>query len=765
MTLFYLLLSLGLFSATFSLLYQRDVVLVNFVSLASLSAILILACALPFFMDQGTLLTIPVLSFSRNQLSLVLQYDDLTWVMLCLIGFVSLFIQSYSTRYLLSDNTQARFIGQISLLTTAVMLLVMSGNLFTAFVGWQLVGFCLYLLLNHYHYDPRANKAAKKKFIINRIGDVCFLLAVLFAYTYYDSSHFEVLFANHVHLIPVDSWFTPKTMILLLIFIAVMTKSAQFPFHIWLPDTMETPTPVSALMHAGVINSGGFLLARLSPWLVQQPLILDLIFIIGLLSMLLGGFFMLTQTDVKKQLAYSTMGQMGYMVMQCGLGCFAAAVFHLIAHGFFKATLFLQAGYDITSTHLTTKVSPVKAHPGIRLVVTLIVTALILGMGLLWQQWLGETTVNFIIWLFLAFTLAQLIWQTLAQATPWRVMAITIFLFAILFLAYLWAFNVLSGRIHHVAFENARPQATWQMVLVGLAILVNVAFYYIPATRLLDHVGYKKLYLLSLNKLNIENFYRTWLLNPLRQLGDWGYQILTLGKKPIALWWSGGGLLLTVIGMTLYGFLNWQQAHHIAQISLVWINLGVLLIALIIGNRTQTLTELWFMVVIGTLAFSNVALFIGNMEMRLISIYHLVNTLVLLMALAVLFTLYHKKADSVPIVANRLPWISCYMSVLLLLLIGVPGTASFISEFYLLHELLVQHIVMAFWLALAMILLALVVLHGLQRYVFNPTHFSRVNPHFSPTMHVICWLAIGFNLFNGIDPAWLLHGLSLLRGM
>ena len=161
-------------------------------------------------------------------LSIDLYYDELTWVMLCLVSFVSLIIHSYAARYLLSDQNQARLIGQLSLLTFSVILLMMSGSLFTAFIAWQLIGLSLFLLLNHYHYDVKANKAAKKKFMINRVGDICFLLAVIITFRHYGSTAFPVLFAHQTDI----NW-----VILALIFIAIMTKSAQFPFHIWLIDT------------------------------------------------------------------------------------------------------------------------------------------------------------------------------------------------------------------------------------------------------------------------------------------------------------------------------------------------------------------------------------------------------------------------------------------------------------------------------------------------------------------------------------------------
>ena len=257
----------------------------------------------------------------------------LSIVILILVSFISLIIFGYARRYMTADPKRRLFLARLCWVSTSVTLLILSSNLLTAFIAWQCIGLTLYWLLNHYAHRPRAREAALKKFLINRIGDICFLSAVILSYQYWGSSDYSVIIhAQH------SGW------IAVLLMIAIMTKSALFPFHVWLPDTLETPTPVSALMHAGVINAGGFLLLRLAPLFYQHAPVMLALLLIGLISAIFGSFCMLTCSHVKQKLAYSTMGQMGFMVFQFGLGVFSAPLLHMMTHGLLKAGLFLNNG-------------------------------------------------------------------------------------------------------------------------------------------------------------------------------------------------------------------------------------------------------------------------------------------------------------------------------------------------------------------------------------------------------------------------------------
>jgi len=294
--------------------------------------------------------------------------DRLTAVMMVLITSVSTVIHIYSIRYLEGDPGYARFFALLSFITFVILALVSSPNLFMLFVCWQLLSWALYLILAFNFPNRPACQNAFKTFFVHRVGDVSFLLGIFLAYKYFGTLEFNELFkaaAEQTQMISLFSGMidiSAVTAIALFIFVGAIAKSSQFPLHVWLPDTMDSPTPVSALMHAGIINAGGFLLNRLAPFYALSPITLHIVFVIGLLTVLLGASMMLAQNDIKKTLGFSTMGQMGYMIMECGLGAFALAIFHLIAHGLFKASLFLGAGQGIHAAREEPKLPNSSAH-------------------------------------------------------------------------------------------------------------------------------------------------------------------------------------------------------------------------------------------------------------------------------------------------------------------------------------------------------------------------------------------------------------------
>ena len=304
--------------------------------------------------------------------------DRLTAVMMVLISSVSVIIHLYSRRYLQGDAGYQRFFGLLGLMTFTILSLVASANFLMLFLFWQLLSWVLYLLLAFNFSYPAACEYARKTLLVHRIGDITFLSGLLLIYQYFGTFEFAVVFqlaASDPPMIRLWSGFPFEISIVpvigLLIFVGAMAKSAQFPLHVWLPDTMDSPTPVSALMHAGIINAGGFLLNRLAPLYALSPSTLHLVFIVGFCTVLLGASMMLVQNDIKKTLGFSTMGQMGYMIMECGLGAFALAIFHLIAHGFFKATLFLASGSIIQAARHEPKFPPTSGHRPTKLPTTL----------------------------------------------------------------------------------------------------------------------------------------------------------------------------------------------------------------------------------------------------------------------------------------------------------------------------------------------------------------------------------------------------------
>ncbi len=274
--------------------------------------------------------------------------DRLSAVMMVLISGVGMIIYTYSVGYMYQDPQEPRYLSLIGLTTFVLLCMVSSANLVMLFVFWQLLSYLLYLLA-HNHAHAATLAGAYRTFTLLRIGDVAFLAGMVLAYHLYGTLEFPALFAKAiaapVTLSPLPGWdISGATAVTLLLFIGGMSKSAQFPIHVWLPRSLYAPTPVHALLHAGIINAGGFLINRLAPLFGLSPTTLHVAFVVGTMTAMLGAAMMLAQNDIKKTLGFSTIGQMGYMIMECGLGAFSLAVFHLIAHGLFKATVFLNCG-------------------------------------------------------------------------------------------------------------------------------------------------------------------------------------------------------------------------------------------------------------------------------------------------------------------------------------------------------------------------------------------------------------------------------------
>ena len=276
-----------------------------------------------------------------------LYIDQLTVLLLLLVTGVSAIVQAYSSRYMIGDSRHSRFFALTSLFTSAMMFLVMSKNLFMTYMCWEVMGICSYLLISHYAGRRSAHRAATKVFLVNSVADVGLGFGVILTFLTFETLDIPQILAAAESADP-----GRITLISLLLFMGAVGKSAQMPFHVWLPLAMEAPTPVSALIHAAtMVNAGPFLLVRLSPILVLSPTAMTVIAIIGGATALFAALVSTTQTDVKRTLAYSTISQLGFMTFMCGVGAFVAAIFHLIAHGFFKAFLFLSTGNVLATTH------------------------------------------------------------------------------------------------------------------------------------------------------------------------------------------------------------------------------------------------------------------------------------------------------------------------------------------------------------------------------------------------------------------------------
>ncbi len=276
----------------------------------------------------------------------LIRFDSLSTLMCLVIAAISLIVHLYSVRYMAEEPGYARFFSLLDLMTGTLLLMVSAGDLITLLIAWHLVGILLYFLLG---FDTRSRPAYRYAFwtwITYRLGDLPLLLAAALLYQAYGSWSLSVIFQR---LSDTPDMQTVMGLPLVevvgaLVAIAAYARSAQFLLHTWLPYSMSGPTPVSALMHAGIVNAGGFLINRFAPLFVHTSGVLHWVFIVGLATAVFGSVLMLTQNDIKKSLGYSTMGQMGFMIMECGVGAFSLAIYHLIAHGVFKGTLFLSAG-------------------------------------------------------------------------------------------------------------------------------------------------------------------------------------------------------------------------------------------------------------------------------------------------------------------------------------------------------------------------------------------------------------------------------------
>ena len=284
--------------------------------------------------------------------------DNLTALMMTVVTFVSLMVHIYTIGYMHDDPGYQRFFSYIALFTFSMLMLVMANNFLQLFFGWEAVGLVSYLLIGFWYTRPTAIYANLKAFLVNRVGDFGFLLGIAAIYMAFNSMDYATVFAGAPQLqdavyqvIPGTDW-SLMTVICICLFIGAMGKSAQVPLHVWLPDSMEGPTPISALIHAAtMVTAGIFMVARMSPLFELSETALVFVMTIGAITALFMGFLGIVQNDIKRVVAYSTLSQLGYMTVALGVSAYAAGIFHLMTHAFFKALLFLAAGSVIIAMH------------------------------------------------------------------------------------------------------------------------------------------------------------------------------------------------------------------------------------------------------------------------------------------------------------------------------------------------------------------------------------------------------------------------------
>ena len=423
--------------------------------------------------------------------------DRLSAVMMVLISAIGTIIYVYSIDYMYQDPHQRRYLALLGMTIFVLLCMVSSANLLMLFLFWQILSYLLYMLI-HNHSHAGTLEGAFRTFTVLRFGDVFFLAGLLVAYQLFGTLEFPDLFDTAKHSTSMISLFPDLEMngvtaVTLLLFVGGMTKSAQFPLHIWLPRFLYAPTPVTALLHAGIINAGGFLINRLAPLFGLSSTTLHVVFVVGTLTAVLGASMMLAQNDIKNMLGFSTIGQMGYMIMECGLGAFSLAVFHLIAHGLFKATVFLNCGNvigraredphfphhrleteDDTNPNLTWATG---------FVTTLLIPLLILLLthGALHLPLLdSQGTVIFLFFIWITSSQAILTLTRIRQIESWKISATMLLTLLFVVFVYLFAVESFTAFLYPNAaetasyFEAAKLPGWLFDMMVGAATLTTI---------------------------------------------------------------------------------------------------------------------------------------------------------------------------------------------------------------------------------------------------------------------------------------------------
>ncbi len=509
-----------------------------------------------------------------------LRIDTLTAVMLVVVTTVSSLVHLYSIGYMHEDDSRPRFFAYLSLFTFAMLMLVTSDNLLQMFFGWEGVGLASYLLIGFWYKKPEANAAAIKAFVVNRVGDFGFALGIFALFFVFKSVNLDAVFAAAPTAVGKTFSFAGHevdilTTIALLLFMGAMGKSAQFGLHTWLPDAMEGPTPVSALIHAAtMVTAGVFMVARLSPIFELAPDALKFVTLIGAITAFFAATVGLVQNDIKRVIAYSTCSQLGYMFVACGVGAYGAAIFHLFTHAFFKALLFLGAGSVIHAMHHE---QDMRHMGGLREKIPLTFAAMTIGTlaltgvgiphffgfagfhskdAIIEAAYAADTPSNYAFWLLVVAALMtsfyswRLVFMTFFGKTradhetfehahespptmlvPLGVLALGAVVAGVVFTNYFighaeaefWGASLFKGEHNHILHEMHEIPA-WVGFAPFVAMLIGFAIawlYYIQAPGLPAATAraFRPLYLFLLNKWYIDELYDWLFVKPAFAIG------------------------------------------------------------------------------------------------------------------------------------------------------------------------------------------------------------------------------------------------------
>jgi NADH-quinone oxidoreductase subunit L len=532
---------------------------------------------------NGETARVPVLRWVTSgelDVSWAFRIDTLTAVMLVVVNTVSFLVHLYSIGYMHEDDSRPRFFSYLSLFTFAMLALVMSDNFLQMFFGWEGVGLASYLLIGFWYLKPEANAAAIKAFVVNRIGDFGFALGIFGTFAVFGTISFDAVFRAAPSMAGQPMEFLgyqldTMTVLCLLLFMGAMGKSAQFLLHTWLPDAMEGPTPVSALIHAAtMVTAGVFMVARLSPMFEWAPFALQVVTLVGAVTAFFAATVGLVQNDIKRVVAYSTCSQLGYMFVACGVGAYSAGIFHLFTHAFFKALLFLGAGSVIHAMHHEQDMRKMGGlAPKIRLtwIVMLIGTLSLTGVGIphlfgfagfhskdaiIEAAYAAHTPSNYAFWLLViaAFMTAFYSWRLIfmtfhgttradhhtydqAHESPWSMLVPLLllavgavaagFAFKFYFIGdgykEFWRASRFEGASNHIrhAMHEIPGWVGWAPFVAMLSGFVLSYIYYIavPSLPAATARAFRPVYLFLLNKWYFDELYDWLFVRPAFWLG------------------------------------------------------------------------------------------------------------------------------------------------------------------------------------------------------------------------------------------------------
>jgi NADH-quinone oxidoreductase subunit L len=507
--------------------------------------------------------------------------DPLSAVMILVVSGVGLLIHLYSIGYMQGDEGFQRYFAYLNLFVFSMLLLVLGNNFVLMFLGWEGVGLCSYLLIGFWFTRQAAADAGKKAFIVNRVGDFGFILGVFLIFSTFGSIQFSQVFGRAAQLLVPGG--AVATAIALLLFLGATGKSAQIPLYVWLPDAMEGPTPVSALIHAAtMVTAGVYMVARCAVLYLLAPGAMVVVVIIGLLTALVAASIAMVQTDIKRVLAYSTISQLGYMFVACGVGAFTAGIFHLVTHAFFKALLFLGAGsviHALNGEQDIRHMGGLKDHLPITYMTFLVASLAIAGVfpfaGFFSKDeilWAALTEGNFLVWLvaaitavmtsFYMFRLVLLVFHRAPSASdgmPYHpheapmTMRVPLLILA--------GFSAVAGFIGIPLIEGAnliraylepvvtryplppevlghaihRPGLELVMLLISLVLalggIVFAIYMYLIDTTLPERLSayYQRAYRVLMDKYYIDELYDRLVVEPVKQASDWLWAQLDVG--------------------------------------------------------------------------------------------------------------------------------------------------------------------------------------------------------------------------------------------